>query len=88
MATSTLLAEINLISNLTGPAQDLTDYFEKAKQLQNSGISNTPTPLQTFIASSTAFHLNCNPDICCPSVDDIANIFNLLDLHPSLAGHI
>ena len=86
--TSTLLAEINPVSNIAGPTQDLNNYFIEAARILNDDDPNAVTQSRTFVTSSTAFHLNCNPNIRHLSVDEVAGLFKLPDLHPSLADHI
>jgi hypothetical protein len=66
----------------------LNNYFIEAARILNDDVPNAVTPSRTFVASSTAFHLNRDPNIRRLSVDEVAGLFKLPDLRPSLADHI
>ena len=78
---------LNSISRIHGPARRAhTNYFEEAIRLVRDSDSNTPRPLRTFTAGSRiAIHLNREPFMRRTLVTDIASIFGIPDLAPSLA---
>lgn len=87
-STSALLGEIDPVSRVSGTTHHFKNHFGKATHLQQGGIPNAPTPFWTFAVQSTAFHLTRDPKLHRVPVDEVAKIFNLPDLRPSLANYI
>src|SRR6266403_19830 len=82
---STLLNSIHTVSNVGWTRQIPTNYFKEAICLVWDN-SNTPLPFQTFTAGSgTVIHLNHNPFLRRTLIHEIASMFCLPDLAPSLA---
>jgi hypothetical protein len=84
-ATRNCLADIKTVELLTGPARDNTDYFARAKHIQQlirDGAlpQKRLTRLRTFCTEITAYHLNCDPDIVRITIDEAAARFQLPDL--------
>ena len=86
-SSSTLLNNIHSVSNIAQTRRAPTNYFEEAKCLVQDGNSNNMLqPLRTFTAGSrTAIHLNREPFMRRTLIADIASIFGIPDLAPSLA---
>jgi len=79
---------LNSIHTLSGTctARVLTNYFEEAICLVRDCDSKTPRPLRTFTAGSrAAIHLNREPFMRRTLITDIASMFGIPDLAPSLA---
>ncbi|KAF8121509.1 hypothetical protein EV363DRAFT_1457483 [Boletus edulis] len=62
------------------PHRQTTNLFTVAQRLLEAAPGTIPRPLQVFVSGSTAFHLNHEPSICCVSIDDAAQKFNIPDL--------
>jgi len=85
-SSSTLLNSILTVSNIGQTRRAPTNYFEEAICLIRDGDSNMPRPLRTFTAGSrTAIHLNHEPFMRRTLITDIASMFGIPDLAPSLA---
>ncbi|KAG1886158.1 hypothetical protein F4604DRAFT_1572394, partial [Suillus subluteus] len=65
-----------------------TNYFSKARQLVAARCDNISHPPQTFVAASTAIHLNFEPTRTRLKMDEVANDFNILDLHQVLSDFL
>ena len=78
--TSELLDEIDLVSNLSGPSQGLTDYFRVSAKLQHVEVPNAPRPFRTFSVATTAFHLTRDANIRGAAVNKIVEVYGLNDL--------
>ncbi|KAG2354119.1 hypothetical protein BDR07DRAFT_1382518 [Suillus spraguei] len=75
-----------LTNDLWGPKRPITNFFKKAVQV-SSNIKAT-RPVCTFVAGSTAIHLNFDPSLRCISVDVAAEKFSLPDMRGALADYI
>jgi hypothetical protein len=85
-SSSTLLNSIHTVSVTGRASRARTDYFEEANCLMRGSDSNMTRPLRTFIAGPmTAIHLNLKPFMRRTLVADIASMFGITDLEPSLA---
>jgi Plavaka transposase len=85
-SSSTLLNNICTVSGLSQTRRAPTDYFQEAVSLVRDQDSDTPLPFRTFLAgSSTAIHLNREPFLRKKSINEIATMFCIPDLAPSLA---
>ncbi|KAG1879138.1 hypothetical protein F4604DRAFT_1880090 [Suillus subluteus] len=64
-----------------------TNYFIKAKAATAShGLC--PHPPRTFTAGRTAIHLNYSPTCTGMKIDDVADEFNILDLHDAISNFL
>ena len=77
---------IDQIHPLSAPLCSHVDYFSKAadlKKMPPSGQERT----QMFPSAQTAYHLNRDPSFKM-SINDVATLFNILDLHEALSDYI
>ncbi|KAG1885867.1 uncharacterized protein F5891DRAFT_890093, partial [Suillus fuscotomentosus] len=65
-----------------------TNYFSKARKLVAARCDNISLPPQTFIAASTAIHLNFDPTRTGLKIDEVANDFNMPDLGQVLSDFL
>ncbi|KAI5982061.1 hypothetical protein EDD15DRAFT_2378525 [Pisolithus albus] len=65
-----------------------TSFFDVAAQLSVSPPDSVPRPLRTFIAGSTAIHLNYDPSLKCVPIDIVAERFKLPDLRGALGDYL
>ncbi|KAF8952213.1 hypothetical protein BDZ97DRAFT_1909427 [Flammula alnicola] len=80
--TSHLLANIDSVS-------PLVDYFKIASKLKLGHIPNAPCPHRTqWCSSHSTFHLTRDPSYKRMSVDQVAALFQLPDLHPALGDYL
>lgn len=85
-SSSTLLNSIQTVSRTNRAARAPTNYFEEAIFLVQDDDPNVPQPLRTFTAGSkTAIHINREPFMRRTLIADIASMFGIPDLAPSLA---
>ncbi|KAG1762200.1 hypothetical protein EDD22DRAFT_953353 [Suillus occidentalis] len=76
-----LLAEMN-------KTRITTNYFSKARKLVAARCDNISLPPRTFIAASTAIHLNFDPTRTGLKIDEVANDFNIPDLGQVLSDFL
>ncbi|KAG1842142.1 hypothetical protein F4604DRAFT_1939014 [Suillus subluteus] len=65
-----------------------TNYFSKARQLVAARCDNISHPPWTFVAASTAIHLNFDPTRTGLKIDEVANDFNIPDLRQVLSDFL
>ncbi|KAG1843085.1 hypothetical protein C8R48DRAFT_619062 [Suillus tomentosus] len=65
-----------------------TNYFSKARQLVATRRDNIPHPPRTFVAASTAIHLNFSPTRTGLKIDEVADDFNIPDLRQVLSDFL
>ncbi|KAG2130225.1 hypothetical protein DEU56DRAFT_872344 [Suillus clintonianus] len=65
-----------------------TNYFTKAKKLVAARCDNISHPPRTFVAASTAIHLNFDPTRTGLKIDEVANDFNIPDLREVLSDFL
>ena len=82
------VAELDTVATACGPSRKTVDLFATADALavrpMSEGMTDVPRPLRTFSTSQAAFNLNRKPDIARISIDLLAEMYNLPDLHPAL----
>ncbi|KAF8060125.1 hypothetical protein FPV67DRAFT_1564292 [Lyophyllum atratum] len=71
MTTSSLLAELDSVSPLSGSTRITVDYFALAQRLLGD-YPNAPEPLRTVASNKVAFHLIRDPNFRRMTVDDVA----------------
>ncbi|KAG1720428.1 hypothetical protein EDD22DRAFT_730925, partial [Suillus occidentalis] len=76
-----LLAEMNKM-HIT------TNYFSKARKLVAARCDDISLPPRTFIAASTAIHLNFDPTHTGLKINEVANDFNIPDLGQVLSDFL
>jgi hypothetical protein len=86
-STSSLLARIQPVSALSG-TRVIKDYFQLAESLLRGEHPQAPLPFRTFANTSSALHLTRDPSFKQMSIDEVAQIFCLPDLHISLMEYI
>jgi hypothetical protein len=85
-SSTTLLDSLHTVSNIGRTRRIATNYFEEAAHLVRDCNSNTPLPFRTFMAGSrTVIHINREPYLRRTSIEEIASMFHIPDLVPSLA---
>ncbi|KAG1821858.1 uncharacterized protein BJ212DRAFT_1445288 [Suillus subaureus] len=67
-----------------------SNYFSKIRMLATARHNEIPQAHSpcTFLAGSTAIHLNCNPTCTGLKIDEVADQFNILDLWYALSGFL
>lgn len=86
--TTELLANADFVSPLMGSVHPMVDYFKIVSQLKLGQIPNAPQPHRTHQSSpNSTFHLTHDPSFKHMLVDDVATLFNLLDLRPALGDY-
>ncbi|KAG2052649.1 hypothetical protein BDR06DRAFT_1021867 [Suillus hirtellus] len=65
-----------------------TNYFSKARKLVAARCDDISLPPWTFIAASTAIHLNFDPTHTGLKIDKVANDFNIPDLGQVLSDFL
>ncbi|KAG1905438.1 uncharacterized protein F5891DRAFT_1183385 [Suillus fuscotomentosus] len=65
-----------------------TNYFIKAKEAATVPCGPSPHPPRTFTADNTAIHLNYSPTRTGMKIDDVADEFNILDLHDAISNFL
>ena len=82
------IAELDTITTPCGPSRKQVDLFEVADALvtrvASEGTTSIPHPLRTSSTPWAAFNVNRKPDISRISIDSLAEIYKLPDLHPAL----
>lgn len=75
-----------VLADLWGPIHQATNFFKKAEHAIKAGPSKIWPPC-SFVACSTAIHLNYDPSCKSIAIDDAAVQFFLPDLHGALADY-
>jgi hypothetical protein len=88
MSTASLLSNITPVSPLAGITQSNADYFQLAAALQHGSYPRAPQPFQTFLAGKIAICLAHEPSFNQMSVEQTAEMFDLLDLHSALDDYL
>lgn len=82
------IAELETVATACGPSRKNVDLFAAAEALSalvtSNGTAGIPQPLRTFSTPQAAFNVNRKPDIPRISLDALANLYKLPDLHPAL----
>ena len=76
-----------MLDDIWAPSRRTTNFFDVATRLSSSPPGSIPTPLRTFIAGSTAIHLNYDSSRRNVPVDEVATTFGLPDLRGALADY-
>jgi hypothetical protein len=89
LPTTSWLAELKTIENLTGPARDKTDYFTLADHVveltcERKLPQKRLTRMRTFRTPVSAYHLRCDPNMTHVSIDEAAQLFELPDLRRAI----
>jgi hypothetical protein len=90
-ATADLLNQVNPVSSQK--SRSTINYFAKATNLRNSLVSSeqaapAPIPFRTFSMPNAAFHLNRDPSFKRMLIDEVAALFDILDLREALSDYI
>ncbi|KAF8417606.1 hypothetical protein L210DRAFT_3615989 [Boletus edulis BED1] len=78
----------NLLDDIWAPRRQASNFFDIATRLSFSPPGAVPTPPRTFIAGSTAIHLNYDASRKHVPIDDVAEMFDLPDLRGALADYL
>ena len=82
------ITELDTVTTAYGPSRKEVDLFETAnalvKRVAAEGTTGIPQPLRTFSTPWAAFNVNRKPDIPRISIDALAEIYKLPDLHLAL----
>ncbi|KAF8546497.1 hypothetical protein OG21DRAFT_1491154 [Imleria badia] len=66
----------------------MADFFKVAAKDASAPTDVKSFPPHTIIAASMAIHLNIEPKFRCKSIEDIAELFELLDLRAALSNYV
>jgi hypothetical protein len=86
--TASLLLNIYPVVALTGTTQVNTDYFQMAMDFQCGLYPRAPQPFRTFVSAKTAIHLTRDPSFQRMTIEQVAENFNLPDLHGALVDYV
>lgn len=78
----------SILDDIWAPTRKARDFFDVAARLSSFPHNSIPTPLHTFVAGSTAIHSNYEVSCKHVPVDNIAEMFELPDLHGALADYL
>jgi hypothetical protein len=82
------VTELDTVATVCGPSRKEVNLFAAAGALVArsllGGATSIPQPLRAFSTLRAAFNLNRKPDIPKISIDALAQLYNLPDLHPAL----
>ena len=89
LTTSSLLAQIELVSPHTTPTHTTINYFELAQRLRHGKFPTAPTPFHTVTSmANVAFHLSHDAGFVQMEIDDVAAKYQLPDLQPALLDYV
>ncbi|KAF8451180.1 hypothetical protein L210DRAFT_3640273 [Boletus edulis BED1] len=78
----------NLLDDIWAPRRQASNFFDIATRLSFSPPGAVPTPPRTFIAGSTAIHLNYDASRKHIPIDNVAEMFDLPNLRGALADYL
>ncbi|KAI6016873.1 hypothetical protein BKA83DRAFT_4128592 [Pisolithus microcarpus] len=78
----------NVLDDIWTLKRKVTNFFDVAAQLLAALPGSVPRLPHTFIAGSTAIHLNYDPSLKCIPIDTVVEQFSLPDLHGALGDYL
>ena len=77
-----------LVAKLGQPKHSPANYFAKAQELLVTPCRSVPIPLHTFVVCNTAISITRDPKINCASIDTIATLHDIPDLHGAIGDYL
>ena len=77
-----------LVAKLGQPKRSPANYFTKAQELLVAPCRSVPIPLCTFVVCNTAISITRDPKINHASIDAIATLHDIPDLHGAIGDYL